>query len=88
MTQRHCGDVTGAESPARHAAAASPVPALDGPRCAREGRVVGGGWGGGDQSCVDGAVTADTAGDGTERDAAGDGTERDAAGEGSTTIGV
>ena len=44
------------------------------------------GWG--DQSCVDGAVTADTAGDGTERDAAGDGTERDAAGEGSTTIGV
>ena len=64
---------------------------------AQEGRVVGGGLGGGDQSCVDGAVTADTArdgterdaaGDGTERDAAGDGTERDAAGDGSTTIGV
>ena len=44
------------------------------------------GWG--DQSCVDGAVTADTAGDGTERYAAGDGTEREAAGDGSTTIGV
>ena len=53
------------------------------------------GWG--DQSCVDGAVTADTAGDGTVRDEAGDGTvrdaagngtERDAAGDGSTTVGV
>ena len=54
---------------------------------AQEGRVVRGG-GGGDQSCVDGAVTADTAGDGTERDAAGKGAEREAAGDGSTTVGV